>query len=62
MSHNPEQWAAELVEAGWKRRAGSIWEAPNGALMLGPFHAWEVMKSGKEPQSEYTVRKVGARP
>lgn len=36
----------ELERAGWKRWHGrpDMWQAPNGAIFLGPHGAWRAMK------------------
>lgn len=61
----PEQWEQELCAAGWKKRPAHVWEAPNGALLRGPYHAWVVMKSlkdGEAPMSEWTIQTISQRP
>lgn len=34
----------ELLAAGWKRLRACQWESPSGALFLGPYQAWRVIK------------------
>lgn len=44
-----DRWIRELREAGWEPYRGSQtrWQAPNGALYLGPYGAWKVMRGGR---------------
>lgn len=42
-----ETWRHELYAAGWRTlRTATLWQAPSGALYLGPYGAWKRMKAG----------------
>lgn len=45
-----ERWRRELLAAGWKPHKGmaTTWEAPNGALFIGPYGAWKRMVRERE--------------
>ena len=53
-----EIWEAELRKAGWARYRMGIWKAPNGALFLGPYQAWRMMKSVEQWGGEPLGQKV----
>lgn len=38
-----EEMAEQLVSCGWIKVGIGRWQAPNGALYLGPFQAWKAM-------------------
>lgn len=44
----------ELLAAGWVRSLGFFWQAPNGALRIGPYGAWKEMRAAKEENREPT--------
>ena len=58
MEGDIEKWERELREAGWTKLRHYKWKAPNGALFLGPYQAWRMMKSveqwGGEPLGDKT--------
>lgn len=39
-----DQMKQELLAAGWKAKTPVIWKSPHGALFLGPYGAWKVLK------------------
>ena len=43
----PEDWAGDLLRAGWHEVRLSVWADPAGALYRGPFGAWRRMKAAQ---------------
>ena len=48
LAGEPEDWAHELREAGWKSQGMTIWISPGGIIYRGPAHALKMKRAHPE--------------
>lgn len=44
----PEDWARELCESGWKSRGMTVWVSPGGIIYRGPALALKMKRNHPE--------------
>ncbi len=58
--HEIEAMVKALIDSGWKRKFGNVWQSPSGALFYGPAYAYQMMLEHPNLAIKVTTRELTA--